>query len=131
MVGAGEDGTASSGTDGPLVGTTTVQAYREHDLKEGDKVLIIGASGGVGHVAVQIANKFGAVVTGVRVRAANHIAPDQEDVHIAAASANAVATVARGGPRQSALAGARFLRAAPSWRPGIRGVNSTLKCAAL
>jgi NADPH:quinone reductase-like Zn-dependent oxidoreductase len=34
----------------PLVGTTCVQAFEEHGLRAGQRVLIIGASGGVGHV---------------------------------------------------------------------------------
>ena len=49
----------------PLVGTTAVQAFWEHGLKEGQRVLVIGASGGVGHVAVQVAALQGAVVTAV------------------------------------------------------------------
>ncbi|GMH96343.1 hypothetical protein TrST_g1423 [Triparma strigata] len=49
----------------PLVGTTAVQAFREHGLKSGQRVLIIGASGGVGHVAVQVANLQGANVVAV------------------------------------------------------------------
>uniref|UniRef100_A0A7S1UCU6 Enoyl reductase (ER) domain-containing protein n=2 Tax=Phaeomonas parva TaxID=124430 RepID=A0A7S1UCU6_9STRA len=40
----------------PLVGTTAMQALRHrHGLSEGQRVLIIGASGGVGSVAVQVA----------------------------------------------------------------------------
>ena len=37
----------------PLVGVTAIQVFSEHGLKEGQRVLVIGASGGVGHVATQ------------------------------------------------------------------------------
>ena len=37
----------------PLVGVTVLQVFSEHGLKEGQRVLVIGASGGVGHVATQ------------------------------------------------------------------------------
>eukprot|EP01052_Picozoa_sp_SAG31_P034431 SAG31_NODE_4024_length_3655_cov_1.557087_1_plen_231_part_00 len=50
----------------PLVGTTCIQAFQQHSLGSGQRLLVIGASGGVGHVAVQIAARsFGAHVTAV------------------------------------------------------------------
>ena len=49
----------------PLQGTTALQCLRAGGLRAGDHVLIIGASGGVGTLAVQIAKHMGAHVTGV------------------------------------------------------------------
>ncbi len=50
----------------PLAGLTALQALRDHGrLEAGQRVLIIGASGGVGTFAVQIAKSLGAHVTGV------------------------------------------------------------------
>lgn len=49
-----------------ISGLTALQAVRDHaKVEPGDKVLVLGASGGVGSFAVQIANVFGAHVTGV------------------------------------------------------------------
>jgi len=47
-------------------GLTALQAVRDHaQVKAGQDVLVIGASGGVGTFAVQIAKAYGATVTGV------------------------------------------------------------------
>jgi 2-desacetyl-2-hydroxyethyl bacteriochlorophyllide A dehydrogenase len=50
----------------PLVGLTALQSIRNKtNIKKGNSVLINGAAGGVGTLAIQIAVEFGAVVTGV------------------------------------------------------------------
>ncbi len=49
-----------------ITGTTALQAVRDRGgVKPGQRVLIIGAAGGVGSFAVQIAHALGARVTGV------------------------------------------------------------------
>ena len=50
----------------PISGTTALRAVRdEGKVQPGQRVLVIGAAGGVGSLAVQIAKGFGAEVTGV------------------------------------------------------------------
>jgi NADPH:quinone reductase-like Zn-dependent oxidoreductase len=76
----------------PVAGITAFQALITHGkLKAGETVLINGASGGVGHFAVQIAKAYGATVTAVcsgnnlafvRSLGADHvIAYDEENIH--------------------------------------------------
>jgi NADPH:quinone reductase-like Zn-dependent oxidoreductase len=50
----------------PISGTTALRAVRdEGKVQPGERVLVIGAAGGVGSLAVQIAKAFGAEVTGM------------------------------------------------------------------
>jgi NADPH:quinone reductase-like Zn-dependent oxidoreductase len=76
----------------PVAGLTALQALVTHgQLKEGESVLINGASGGVGHFAVQIAKAYGAKVTAVcsgknvgfakSLGADQVIAYDKENIH--------------------------------------------------
>lgn len=76
----------------PIAGLTALQALITHgQLKKGETVLINGASGGVGHFAVQIAKAYGANVTAVcsaknaefvqSLGADQVIAYDKENIH--------------------------------------------------
>ncbi len=47
----------------PLVGSSAIQALEEHiKLQKGQKILIHGGAGGIGHIAIQIAKALGAYV---------------------------------------------------------------------
>ena len=76
----------------PIAGLTALQALITHgQVKKGEAVLINGASGGVGHFAVQIAKEYGATVTAVcsnknvdfvkSLGADSVIAYDKENIH--------------------------------------------------
>lgn len=61
----------------PLAGTTAVQALDKLRLKEGDRLLVTGAAGAVGGLAVQLARQAGVEVDGL-VSRPEHVEPVRE-----------------------------------------------------
>jgi NADPH:quinone reductase-like Zn-dependent oxidoreductase len=49
----------------PLVGVTALQALEQHRVVPGQRVLVLGAGGGVGHILTQTAARMGCDVVGV------------------------------------------------------------------
>ncbi|MEQ6903443.1 NAD(P)-dependent alcohol dehydrogenase [Nocardioides sp. YIM 152588] len=67
----------------PVSGVTALQAVRDAGrVRAGDRVLVIGASGGVGSYAVQIAASYGAEVTGVASGAKADLVRDLGAAHV-------------------------------------------------
>lgn len=66
----------------PVAGVTAVQALRLAEVGSGSRVLVVGASGGVGTFAVQLAAAAGASVTGVCSTANVDLVRDLGAVHV-------------------------------------------------
>jgi NADPH:quinone reductase-like Zn-dependent oxidoreductase len=49
----------------PVDGITALEGLEALELKKGDSLIIVGASGGIGHLAVQLAKRMGARVLAV------------------------------------------------------------------
>lgn len=49
----------------PLVGVTALQAIEQHHVGHGQRVLVIGASGGLGHCLTQLCSTMRCTVTGI------------------------------------------------------------------
>ena len=108
----------------PEAGLTALQGLRDQGrVRAGQRVLVIGASGGVGTFAVQIAKAFGAEVTGVcgpanaelvRSIGADHVVDyTRTDVATAAGPAT-TSSSSWPGPRRRDGSAARSSRAARS-----------------
>jgi NADPH2:quinone reductase len=65
----------------PVAGLTALRALEKGGLLLERKVLITGASGGVGHLACQLANRAGAEVTGTATRAEREAFIKQAGAH--------------------------------------------------
>ncbi len=66
----------------PLAAVTAIQGLRAGGLRSGQHVLVLGASGGVGTFAVQIAHHLGAQVTGVCSTAHTDLVRDLGAQHV-------------------------------------------------
>ena len=66
----------------PLVGLTALQIFRRNGLCEGQRLLLLGAGGGVGHVALQVARALGARVTAVAGAASADLATKLGAEHV-------------------------------------------------
>jgi NADPH:quinone reductase-like Zn-dependent oxidoreductase len=106
----------------PIAGTTALQGLRDKGgIQPGQKVLVEGASGGVGTFAVQIAKAFGAHVTAVcstrKVETARAIGADQVIDYTQA-------DFARGGQRYDLIVAANAHHAIFAYRHALtpRGV---------
>ena len=111
----------------PLAALTALQALRDKGtLTEGDRVLVLGAAGGVGSMAVQLARLLGAGYVAGTARAANHALLDQLGVD------DAIDYQARDFtqvPNQydvifDAVAASTYLAAKDALRPGGRYVTT-------
>lgn len=76
----------------PLVAITAYEALVEKmNVKEGDHILIHGATGGVGHIAIQLAKALGATVTATHGAASGELAKTLGADHLVDYSTESVA----------------------------------------
>jgi NADPH:quinone reductase-like Zn-dependent oxidoreductase len=93
----------------PLVGLTALQAVERLDVDKGDEVLVVGALGSVGRVAVELLRHRGAIVqsivrTPAQVEEALHLGGGRAHVGVAPSHSVAAVLDAAGGDFSEALA---------------------------
>jgi NADPH:quinone reductase-like Zn-dependent oxidoreductase len=131
----------------PVSGCTALQAVRDHGrVRAGDRVLVIGASGGVGTFAVAIAAARGAEVTGVcstgkvdlvRSLGAHHVVDRSvEEVTDSGERYDVVLDIGGGRPlgrlrRVLAPRGTLVIVGAETGGPWLGGLDRQLRAAAL